>query len=141
MFGLKHNGPAVCFSKRNPTEAPGRSWFFRQKLSRCKLACRQAGRVWHVFLQPCCEVSCLYVYRGTMCLGAGYLSRCRNVIEITSGKRPMSERSGDWGARLRPVVGVILAAGSEAKNMTSLLNIPTVLALAYFSFKKSLYFC
>ena len=21
------NGPAVCFSKRNPTQAPGRSWY------------------------------------------------------------------------------------------------------------------
>ena len=39
----------------------------------------------------------------------------------------MSERSGDWGAGLNPDIGLILAAGSEAKTMTSLLNIPTVL--------------
>ena len=84
-----------------------------------------------MFLPSCCAVSCLYEYRGTMCLGVVYLSRFRNLIEITCGRRPMSERSGDWGAGLCPVVGIVLAAGSEAKTMTSLLNIPTVLAAVY----------
>ena len=120
------NGPAVCFSKRNPTQAPGRSWY---PAAAGPINYHGARRVWHVFLPSCCEESCLYVYRGTMCLGAGYLSRCRNLIEITSGRRPMSERSGDWGAGLCPDVGLVLAVGAKAKTVTSLLNIPTVLGL------------
>ena len=47
----------------------------------------------------------------------------------------MSERSGDWGAGLNPGVGLVLAAGSPAKTMTSLLNIPTVLAKVYLTLK------
>jgi hypothetical protein len=39
-LALKHNGPAVCFSRRNPTTAPGRILVTRasgaDKLSRCK---------------------------------------------------------------------------------------------------------
>ena len=63
------------------------------------------------------EVSGLYVYRGTMCLGVRKLSSCRILIETTCGKRPMSERSGDWGAGLSPGVGVDLKAGSHAKTI------------------------
>ena len=33
---------------------------------------------------------------------------------------------------LSPDVGLIMAVGAEAKTMTSLLNIPTVLAVVYF---------
>ena len=51
----------------------------------------------------------------------------------------MSERSGDWGAGLSPGVEIVLAAGSEAKTMTSLLNIPTVLVAACY-FTISFYF-
>ena len=43
--------------------------------------------------------------------------------------RPMSERSGDWGAGLSPGVGVILKVVSHAKTMTSPLIIPTVLGV------------
>ena len=47
----------------------------------------------------------------------------------------MSERSGDWGAGLCPGVGLVLAAGTNAKTMTSLLNIPTVLSAALLKVK------
>ena len=34
----------------------------------------------------------------------------------------MSERSGDWGARISPDVGLVLAVGSEAKTMLKLIK-------------------
>ena len=47
----------------------------------------------------------------------------------------MSERSGDWGAGLCLGVGIVMAVGSPAKTMTSLLNIPTVLSAALLKVK------
>ncbi len=34
----------------------------------------------------------------------------------------MSKRSGDWGARLSPGVGLVLAAGLPAKTMSKLIK-------------------
>jgi hypothetical protein len=52
VFKLAHNGPAVCFSRRNPTTAPGRVLVPRasgaDKLSRCK---EGLARVFAVMVQ------------------------------------------------------------------------------------------
>ena len=34
----------------------------------------------------------------------------------------MSERSGDWGARLSPDVGLVMAVGTKAKTMSKLIK-------------------
>ena len=94
---------------------------------------------WHAFLQSCLNVSGLYVYRGTIYLGVRNLSWCRNLIENTCGKRPMSKRSGDWGVGICQGVEAVLKAGSPAKTMTSPLIIPTVLAFVFY-FKFSIDF-
>ncbi len=57
MFRVKHNGPAVCFSRCYPTQHPGRILVPRasgaRRLSRCKERLRQGfgvqRRVWRAF--------------------------------------------------------------------------------------------
>jgi len=96
---VAHNGPAVCFSRRNPTTAPGRVLVPRAsgatKLSRCK---EGLARVFAVMVQILLHAGAIAVqfwleprvypgaeiwlqahaqYRGTNYLGAKNLSRCR----------------------------------------------------------------
>ena len=96
------NGPAVCFSRRNPTTAPGRIMVPRvsgaTKLSRCKeglarvfaVMVRSLMNITRVAVQVWSEpgiyhgaevvLRALAQCRGTICLGARKLSRCRSLI-------------------------------------------------------------
>jgi len=47
---MNANGPAVCFSRRNPTTAPGRILLPRPEYSGGPKSCHGARRVWRVFL-------------------------------------------------------------------------------------------
>ncbi len=96
---MAHNGPAVCFSKRNPTTAPPQICPGRPE------SCHGARRVWRGFWHPgtnfdrsracrgtklisetdlsiCnkCYKRVLAQCRGTNYLGARKLSRCRISI-------------------------------------------------------------
>ena len=51
--------------------------------SRCKPACRQAGRVWRIFCHPGTGFYGLYECRGTSLIGASRLSRYRIFVEGT----------------------------------------------------------
>jgi hypothetical protein len=51
-----------------------------RKLSRCKPACRQAGRVWRTFCRPGTNFIEHYECRGTSLIEVGKLSRYRILI-------------------------------------------------------------
>ena len=135
-LSLVHNGPAVCFSKRNPTTAPpricpGRSenchgarrvwrgfWHPGTNFNRSR-ACRGTKLISETNLSKCnkCYKKALVQCRGTSCLGARYLSRCRIIIAsrcACPGTWPITNLS--WVQEL-------------TKTVTSLLNIPSVLGV------------
>ena len=66
---MKPNGPAVCFSRRNPTTAPPRICHGRPE------SCPGARRVWRGFWHPGTNFYEHYACRGTSMIGAGNLSR------------------------------------------------------------------
>ena len=91
---LKHNGPAVCFSRRNPTTAPGRVLVPRAsgatKLSRCK---EGLARVFAVMVQILLSSGAVAVQIGSeprtyhrlqSCMGA--LAQCRG-IKLIEGRK------------------------------------------------------
>jgi len=74
---MPHNGPAVGFSKRNPTSAPPRICPGRPQ------SCHGARRVWRGFWHPGTDFNEDYVCLGTRLTGARKLSRCRIIIKGT----------------------------------------------------------
>jgi hypothetical protein len=74
LFLLATNGPAVGFSKRNPTTAPPQICPGRPE------SCHGARRVWRGFWQPGTNFCEDYACRGTSLIGAMKLSRFRMLI-------------------------------------------------------------
>ena len=87
---LKPNGPAVCFSRRNPTTAPGRVQVPRAsgatKLSRCK---EGLARVFAVMVQILLSSGAVAVQS---LIGAAYLSP---VTKLVAGTGAVSRYKAD----------------------------------------------
>ena len=81
LLGMLPNGPAVCFSRRNPTTAPGRVLVPRgsgaTKLSRCK---EGLARVFAVMVQILLSITRVAV-QGLV--GAANLSPATKLVGIT----------------------------------------------------------
>jgi hypothetical protein len=71
---MQANGPAVGFSKRNPTTAPPQICPGRPE------SCHGARRVWRGFWHPGTNFCEDYACRGTSMIGAGILSRYRIFV-------------------------------------------------------------
>ena len=74
---MKPNGPAVGFSKRNPTTAPLQICPGRPE------SCHGARRVWRGFWHPGTNFYEDYACRGTSLIGAARLSPVTNLVEGT----------------------------------------------------------
>ena len=88
--GMHYNGPAVCFSRRNPTTAPGRVLVPRgsgaTKLSRCK---EGLARVFAVMVQILLSSGAVAVQS---LIGAAYLSP---VTKLVAGTGAVSRYKAD----------------------------------------------
>jgi hypothetical protein len=73
----------LCYPTRHPVTIQLPRASGARKLSRCKPACRQAGRVWRTFCRPGTIFIEHYACRGTNLNGADKLSRYRIIIEGT----------------------------------------------------------
>ena len=133
---MAHNGPAVGFSKRYPTQAPQRicpgrpencHGARRVRRSFCHpgtsfighYACHGTKLIEEMELSRCnkCYKKALAQCRGTSCLEARKLSRCRILIEgrcAYPGTLTITNLSWEQ---------------EQTKTVTSLLNIPSVLAV------------
>jgi len=74
---MTHNGPAVGFSKRNPTTAPPQICPGRPE------SCHGARRVWRGFWHPGTHFYEGYACRGTSLIEAANLSPVTNLVEGT----------------------------------------------------------
>jgi hypothetical protein len=75
--GLNANGPAVGFSKRNPTTAPPQICPGRPE------SCHGARRVWRGFWHPVTNFNEHYACRGTSLIGAAKLSLVTKLVAGT----------------------------------------------------------
>ena len=111
------NGPAVCFSRRNPTTAPGRVQVPRvsgaDKLSRCK---EGLARVFAVQVQKFVEH---YACRGTSFIGAGNYPRLQSWLVALAQCRGTNCLGGRKWSRCRIYIGCRCACPG-ARTITNL---------------------
>ena len=131
MWGIFANGPAVGFSKRNPTTAPPQICPGRPE------SCHGARRVWRGFWHPGTNFNEHYACRGTSLIGAAKLSPVTKLVTGTGAvsryKLSRSQKSvttQDLNCGQMCVSGYInhykFVMGAEAiKNRDKLIN-PTV---------------
>jgi hypothetical protein len=116
-----------------------------RKLSRCKPACRQAGRVWRAFCRHGTNFIEHYACRGTSLIGAGKLSRYKIYIGVTGAvsrynlsRSQKTVKVQDFNCVQMSVSGcnnhykIILRAGTKAKSVTNNLPILSVLCFGLY---------
>ena len=142
---MTHNGPAVGFSKRYPTQAPPRICPGRPG------NCHGARRVWRTFCRPGTNFIEHYACRGTSLIGASKLSLYMIFVGGTGAvsryKLSGSQKTvtvQDFNYMQMRVSGCknhyksILRAGANAKSVTSLLTLPSVLAVRLLLIQKGI---
>jgi hypothetical protein len=111
-----------------------------RKLSRCKPACRQAGRVWRTFCRPGTNFIEHYTCRGTSLIGATNLSP---VTKLVAGTGAVSRYNLSRSQKFITVQDLncvqisvsgcnnhyesVLSVGAKAKSVTNNLPILSVL--------------
>jgi hypothetical protein len=78
---MQANGPAVGFSKRNPTKAPQAESLYPAPAG--PESCHGARRVWHGFWHPGTNFIAFWRDRGTSLIGAANLSQVTNLVAGT----------------------------------------------------------
>jgi len=99
MLLMHANGPAVCFSRRNPTTAPSR---IQYPAPAGPESCHGARRVWRGFWHPGTNFCEGYACRGTMLIEAKRLSPVTKLVGTTgavSRRRPWPKRSERHGVQ------------------------------------------
>ena len=116
-----HNGPAVCFSRRNPTTAPGRVLVPRasgaRKLSRCK---EGLARVFAVMVQILLSIARVAVQS---LIGATNLSP---VTKLVAGTGAVSRYKVDRSQKTVKVYWILIASRCACPGARTITNLSWV---------------